>query len=97
MVRSRFAHGSVTVRSQYCRSSLQVRRRYGTGTVRYFNFFFDRYCILAPSSIFAVWLCGKIRQQLTTCYSCTMVARGLRGVRKWRLYIDHEGGARVGL
>ena len=31
------------------------------------------------------------------CYSCTMAARGLRGVREWRRYIDHEGGARVGL
>ena len=34
---------------------------------------------------------------LELCYSCTMAARGLRGVREWRRYIDHEGGARVGL
>ena len=32
-----------------------------------------------------------------TCYSCTMAARGLRGMREWQRYIDHEGGARVGL
>ena len=31
------------------------------------------------------------------CYSCTMAAHGLRGVREWRRYIDREGGARVGL
>ena len=31
------------------------------------------------------------------CYSCTMAAHGLRGMREWRRYIDHEGGARVGL
>ena len=30
-------------------------------------------------------------------YSCTMAARGLRGMREWRRYIDHEGRARVGL
>ena len=28
---------------------------------------------------------------------CTMAARGLRGMREWRRYIDHVGGARVGL
>ena len=33
----------------------------------------------------------------SVCYSCTMAARGLRGMREWRRYIDHEGGARVGL
>ena len=27
------------------------------------------------------------------CYSCTMATRGLRGMREWRRYIDHEGGA----
>ena len=31
------------------------------------------------------------------CYSCTMAAHGLRGMREWRRYIDHEGGARVDL
>ena len=29
--------------------------------------------------------------------SCTMAARGLRGMREWRRYIDHEGGAQVDL
>ena len=35
--------------------------------------------------------------ELVICYSCTMAARGLRGMCEWRRYIDHEGGARVGL
>ena len=40
----------------------------------------------------------KIRPSVDgLCYSCTMAARGLRGMREWRRYIDHEGGARVGL
>ena len=34
---------------------------------------------------------------ISPCYSCTMAARGLRGMREWRRYIDHEGGARVDL
>ena len=45
-----------------------------------------------PEYQYKVILCG-----LYICYSRTMAARGLRGVREWRRYIDHEGGARVGL
>ena len=47
-------------------------------------------------TIKCLWKVSRLRD-CDLCYSCTMVARGLRGVRKWRRYIDHEGGARVGL
>ena len=40
---------------------------------------------------------GPMPAIVDLCYSCTMAARGLRGMREWRRYIDHEGGARVGL
>ena len=40
---------------------------------------------------------GYIPHPWTPGYSCRMAARGLRGMHEWRRYIDHEGGARVGL
>ena len=39
----------------------------------------------------------RLRTTAYTYVSCTTAARGLRGMREWRRYIDHEGGARVGL